>query len=141
MKCSEKDGKIFISNGTKQGRIHQKYGVRFNIWSYGTGYGKSAKNPIAFEHPAIFPLQLAKDHILSWSNPNDVVLDCFMGSGSTGIAAIQNNCNFIGIEKDDTYFELASKRMQDRVDELNGVGTLFEGLIKGGLYERKIICV
>ena len=109
----QKDGKIFISNGTKQGRIHQKYGVRFNIWSYGTGYGKSAKNPIAFEHPAIFPLQLAKDHILSWSNPNDVVLDCFMGSGTTGVACLQTNRNFIGIEKEEKYYALAKRRIRE----------------------------
>ncbi len=107
------DGSIRMSNGAKLGRKHEKYGVRFNIWSYGTGYGKSAKNPIAFEHPAIFPLDLAKEHLLSWSNPNDNVLDCFMGSGTTGVACLQTNRNFIGIELEPKYYEIAKKRINE----------------------------
>lgn len=51
-----------------------------------------------------------------------------MGSGSTGVAAIQNNRNFLGIEKDDEVFAIASNRIKQRSDELNGIGTLFEGL-------------
>lgn len=107
------DGSIKMSNGAKLGRRHKKYGVRFNIWSYGTGYGKSAKNPIAFEHPAIFPLDLAKDHIISWSNPDDIVLDPFMGSGTTAVACLQTDRRFIGIEKEKEYFDLAVRRIND----------------------------
>lgn len=65
------------------------------------------------EHPAVFPEQLANDHIISWSNEEDVVLDPFMGSGTTGKMAILNNRKFIGIELDDTYFQIAKKRIEE----------------------------
>lgn len=109
----QRDGSRKQSNGHKVGRRIKDYGVRFNIWQYEQGYGKSAKNPIAFEHPAIFPLDLAKDHILSWSNPNDTVLDCFMGSGTTGVACLQTNRNFIGIEKVEKYYDIAKQRINE----------------------------
>jgi len=107
------DGTLKQSNGKKLKKRIKPKGVRYNIWKYGTGYGKSAKNPIAFEHPAIFPLDLAKDHILSWSNPNDTVLDCFMGSGTTGVACLQTNRNFIGIELDKDYYQIAQERCKN----------------------------
>ena len=46
------------------------------------------------------------------SNEDDVVLDCFMGSGTTGVAAIKNNRNFIGIELEQKHFDVAKKRLQ-----------------------------
>src|SRR5699024_5473585 len=54
-----------------------------NVWVYDVGFMKSSKDKISFEHPATFPEQLALDHILSWSNERDVILDCFSGSGTT----------------------------------------------------------
>ena len=75
-----------------------------NIWRYCVG-GKSTP------HPASFPLQLASDHIRSWSNEGDTVLDPFMGSGTTGIACKNLNRNFIGIEKVGKYFEIAKARV------------------------------
>lgn len=68
------------------------------------------------EHPAVFPEQLANDHIISWSNENDVVFDPFMGSGTTGKMALLNNRNFIGIEKVPEYFNIADKRIQEALD-------------------------
>ena len=62
-------------------------------------------------HPAVFPEQLANDHILSWSKENDIVFDPFMGSGTTGKMALLNNRKFIGIEKDETYFKIAQDRI------------------------------
>ena len=47
------------------------------------------------------------------SNTNDLVLDCFMGSGSTGVACINTNRKFIGIEKDEKYFEIACNRIKE----------------------------
>ena len=64
------------------------------------------------KHPAPFPKQLANDHIISWSNEGDLVLDCFMGSGTTGLMAIKNNRNFIGIEISKEYFELSKIRIE-----------------------------
>lgn len=84
-----------------------KYGKRFNIWKI-----TEEKQSHKIGHPAMFPLQLAKDHILSWSNENDTVLDPFMGSGTTGVACKNLNRNFIGIELDRNYFEIAKKRIE-----------------------------
>ena len=81
-----------------------EYGVRFNCWLISEG--KRTK-----EHPAVFPEKLANDHIISWSNEGDTVLDCFMGSGTTGKMALLNNRKFIGIEKDETYFKIAQDRI------------------------------
>jgi len=71
---------------------------RFNIWHIGRGKNLSS-------HPAVFPYELARDHILSWSNEGDVVLDPFMGSGTTAIAAKNNGRHYIGFEIDRMYFE------------------------------------
>jgi DNA modification methylase len=63
----------------------------------------------------IFPEQLAQDHILSWSNAGDTVLEPFIGSGTTAIACINTNRNYIGFELDATYCGIANKRIQDVV--------------------------
>lgn len=89
----------------------KKMGVRFNVWKYQTGQYKSTKDLEAFKHPAIFPEKLAEDHILSWSNEGDLVLDPFMGSGTTGKMAVLNNRKFIGIEISEEYFEIAKERV------------------------------
>ena len=65
------------------------------------------------KHPAPFPEQLANDHIISWSNENDIVFDPFLGSGTTGKMAVLNNRNFIGIEKEENYFNIAKKRIEE----------------------------
>lgn len=89
----------------------ERYGRRFNIWRYANGKYNSSKDPRAFGHPAIFPEKLAEDHIVSWSNEGDVVLDPFMGSGTTCIAARNLNRQFIGIEKEEKYFNIAKDRI------------------------------
>lgn len=92
--------------------VREKFGKRFNIWNYSIGGGHSATDKIAFEHPAVFPENLALDHILSWSNENDTVLDPFMGSGTTGKMAVLSKRNFIGIEKVEEYFKLSQERIK-----------------------------
>ena len=95
-------------DGKKSDRHYKEmkeYGKRKNIWCYGVGGGKTG-------HPAVFPEQLANDHIISWSNEGDTVLDCFMGSGTTGKMAVLNNRNFIGIELDEGYFQIAKERIE-----------------------------
>ena len=62
-------------------------------------------------HPAPFPEQLANDHIVSWSNENDLVYDPFIGSGTTAKMAILNNRNYIGSEISKDYVEIANKRL------------------------------
>ena len=66
---------------------------------------------IAFEHPAIFPERLAQDHILSWSNPGDIVLDPMCGSGTTCKMAYHNNVQYIGIDISEEYIAIAQQRL------------------------------
>lgn len=76
-----------------------------NIWNYTVGLNNSTKDKIAFKHPAVFPEQLASDHILSWSNEEDVVLDCMCGSGTVLKMAYLNNRKFIGIDMSEEYIK------------------------------------
>lgn len=105
----QRDGTLKESIGRKKGRRIKPYGVRFNVWEIRQASGNKTG------HPAVFPERLATDHILSWSNEGDIVFDCFMGSGSTGIACINTNRQFIGIEIDNTYYEIAKQRINDAV--------------------------
>lgn len=96
-------------------RFYKKYGKRTNIWRYKTGYTHSAKDKIAYKHPAIFPEQLVHDHIISWTNEDDTVLDIFAGSGTTGIVAANLNRNYILFEKSEYYFnEVLIPRLNER---------------------------
>lgn len=109
-------GKASVAKGSKMKNEHGKverriieykeYGRRKNIWEYGVGGGKTG-------HPAVFPEQLAKDHIISWSNEGDLVLDPFMGSGTTAKMALETNRNFIGFEISKEYCEIAEKRINE----------------------------
>jgi DNA modification methylase len=108
----QKDGSIKEPTGKRE---TQEFIRRTNIWEYKVGMNQTTKDKVAFKHPAIFPEQLANDHIISWSNEGDTVLDCFMGSGTTGKMALLNNRNFIGIEIDDEYFEIAKKRIESHL--------------------------
>jgi site-specific DNA-methyltransferase (adenine-specific) len=75
-----------------------------------------------FGHPAIFPLQLAYDHVYSWSNKGDTVLDPFMGSGTVGVACRQLERDFIGYEIKSEYLEIAKGRIGgDETVKKNGV--------------------
>ncbi len=94
-----------------------EYGIRTNIWRYVNGKGFSTKDKIAYKHPAIFPEKLAEDHIKSWSNEGDVVLDIFGGSGTTVKMAEKLNRKWIYIDKVKEYCEIAAKRMEMLKDE------------------------
>ena len=87
------------------------YSTRNNIWFYSVGNNKTTKDKVAFKHPAIFPEKLAQDHIISWSNPNDIILDPFMGSGTTAKMALLNNRKFIGFEISEEYCKIAEERI------------------------------
>ena len=83
-----------------------------NVWKYEVGYQKSTTDKIAYKHPAIFPDKLARDHILTWSNENDLIFDPMMGSGTVGKMSKLLNRKFIGIELDKTYFNIAKQRIE-----------------------------
>ena len=97
--------KKMYQNGFKE------IGKRNNVWRIDSGFCKSSTDTFAFEHPAIFPEKLAKDHILSWSNDGDLVYDPFMGSGTVAKACIELKRNYIGSEISKDYIELINKRI------------------------------
>ncbi len=89
----------------------KKEKTKSNIWYYAVGLGGTTKDKIAFEHPAVFPEKLAQDHILSWSNENDIVFDPMCGSGTTCKMALFNNRKFIGVDISKEYIKIAETRV------------------------------
>lgn len=87
--------------------------TRTNIWAYAVGSGGTTRDKIAFYHPAVFPEKLALDHILSWSNEGDVVLDPMCGSGTTCKMAMLANRRYVGIDISEDYINIAEQRMQN----------------------------
>ena len=90
-----------------------KFASTFNLWE-----GKKYKSNILKykkdydgHHPTQKPVLLLEDLIKTFSNEDNLVVDLTMGSGSTGVACVNTNRNFIGIEMDDNYFEIATKRI------------------------------
>ena len=94
----EKGGKRIIER--------KKYGRRFNVWQYHESGTRT-------EHPAVFPEQLATDHIISWSNLGDFVLDPMCGSGTTCKMAKRLNRKYIGIDISQEYIELTQKGLEN----------------------------
>lgn len=84
-------------------RTIQETKLHKNIFSYVVGGGTTG-------HPAVFPIKLATDQIVTWSNEGDTVLDPFLGSGTTRIAAWEMNRNFVGFEIDKKYFDKQEER-------------------------------
>jgi site-specific DNA-methyltransferase (adenine-specific) len=78
---------------------------RSNVWSI-------PKAASGRGHPAVFPEAIARDHILSWSNEGETVLDPFLGSGTTGKMALQHGRKFVGIEISQEYLEIARRRIE-----------------------------
>ena len=112
-KCA---GQVYDSTckniGGENGRTHKTFNVnkekvKSNIWNIAVAQNKTS-------HPAVYPLQIALDHIRSWTNEGDIVLDPFMGSGTTGLAALELNRKFVGIEMNNEYFELSKQRILEK---------------------------
>jgi len=104
-----------------------EFSPRNNIWKYNTGKGFTTTDKFAFEHPAIFPELLVEDHILTWTNEGDTVLDPFVGSGTTPKMAHLNNRKWLGIDISKEYVQISKKRLLV-AEELRKLG-----------YERKIV--
>lgn len=99
--------------------VTKKTKHRGNIWRYVVGSKKGETG----KHPAPFPEKLAQDHILSWSNEGDIVLDPFMGSGTTAKMAILNNRNYIGFELSEEYCKIAEERIKNHLPTTNEIVT------------------
>ena len=95
-------------------RLNEKYTATFNLWQG----GKSKSNVLEYKkdndgyHPTQKPVALLEDLIQTYSNEGNTVLDFTMGSGSTGVACVNTNRNFIGIELDMGYFNVAKERIE-----------------------------
>lgn len=102
----DKDGKLISTNDIKP---VPKYSLRNNIWKYSVGFNTKKFG----KHPAVFPLQLAIDHILSWPKPEHVIFDPFLGSGTTMDACVETGRpNFIGCEISEEYFGIIEKKIE-----------------------------
>ncbi|MBC8720927.1 site-specific DNA-methyltransferase [Paraburkholderia sp. 31.1] len=100
------------SRASCYGNSIKEFGARWNVWRMATNKGNSKSG-----HPAAFPEALARDHILSWSNPGDVVLDPFLGSGTTGKMAVLADRRFVGIEISQEYLAIAEQRIEAALDK------------------------
>ncbi|GAB6393324.1 MAG: site-specific DNA-methyltransferase [Treponematales bacterium] len=85
--------------------------VKTNIWEYAVGLGGSTNDREAFEHPAIFPEKLAEDHIVTWSNPGELVFDPMCGSGTTCKMALKHSRLYLGCDISAEYIEIARRRL------------------------------
>lgn len=102
----------FTTDGVQQVETRSSAGgktqLRSNVWMYNVGFTNGDETST---HPATFPEKLAEDHIASWSNKGDLILDPFMGSGTTAKMALKNERNFVGFEISQEYVDLANKRI------------------------------
>ena len=106
--------KNFSKGEQKRGKMAnpvKKQKIKGNIWEYVVG--KKKEDQDAKGHPAPFPCALARDHISSWTNEGDIVLDPMNGSGTTCISALQLGRNYIGIDISKQYCDLARNRISN----------------------------
>jgi DNA modification methylase len=101
------------------GKPVNEYGIENNIWLIKNGMNKSTKDLVAFEHPAIFPEELAAKHIITWTKETDLVYDPFMGSGTTAKMSILLGRNWIGSELDTTYSEICRRRLEGAIKQIS----------------------
>lgn len=94
------------------GREVPDYGLRRNWWVIANPYTGETKG-----HPAPMPYSMAFDHISSWSKEGDLVVDPFLGSGTSGVAAVRQGRRFTGIEIDPGYFDIACRRIESALRE------------------------
>lgn len=99
--------------------------IKGNVWQYKVGgNGHTASDGFAARHPAPFPEALARDHIASWSNEGDLVLDPLCGSGTTGKEAVRLNRRFVGVDVSAEYCAIADQRIRS----ITGGGSLLRRL-------------
>jgi DNA modification methylase len=115
------------------GKPVNEYGIENNIWLIKNGMNKSTKDLVAFEHPAIFPEELAAKHIITWTKKDDLVYDPFMGSGTTAKMSILLGRNWVGSELDSTYTDICNRRLQGIVKQ----SSLFEDYVTKESLERE----
>ena len=86
--------------------VFKEEALQYNVWDMQVARNKTT-------HPAVFPAQLAHDHIVTWSNLGDIVLDPFVGSGTTAIEAMKEKRHYIGFDISEEYCQMARKRIEE----------------------------
>lgn len=115
--------KVKFMNGWEMAGIWQKLGGELTF-HYELGQqpdyyiGSICSGNERTEHPTQKPLKMFKMLVNYWSNENDTILDPFMGSGTTGVAALQLGRKFVGIEKEKKWFEIAERRIKAEANQL-----------------------
>jgi DNA modification methylase len=94
------------------GNVTPDLGVRTNVWSYAVGFNNSTTDSYAFDHPALMPELMAKEHILSWSSPGDLVFDPMAGAATSCKMAALNDRRYLGFEIHEPYVRIARRRLR-----------------------------
>ena len=105
---SNKENGSAVRNDNRVDIIND-FKIKNNVWNLNP-------NNTKHNHPAIFPEQLANDHIISWSNEGDIVYDCFAGSGTTAKMSIVNNRNWIVSEISSDYCKIIEDRIKQAIN-------------------------
>ena len=111
-KCAGQDYDSTCKNmGGESGRTKKHFKINKekvddNVWKFAIAQNHSP-------NPAVYPLELPKRHILSWTNEGDIILDPFIGSGTTAFAAMELGRNFIGFEMNEEYFNWANEKIEE----------------------------
>jgi DNA modification methylase len=113
-----RNGELVPSKREENNKAVPEKSARNNIWKYATGKNYSSSDSLASGHPAIFPEGLVGDHLLTWTNENDIVLDPFNGSGTTTKMAYLLKRRYIGIDISQKYCDIALARLAE-VQEVN----------------------
>jgi site-specific DNA-methyltransferase (adenine-specific) len=96
-------------------------GITNNGTRYPSSIQRFSNGNNGIEHPTQKPVDLLKYLVKTYTNPGDTVLDCTMGSGTTGVAGVQLDRKFIGIELDPNYFAIAQRRIGDAARAADGL--------------------
>jgi site-specific DNA-methyltransferase (adenine-specific) len=100
------DGGLRQKSDKQKAKTIKEFGARCNVWDMPCAKGKQ-------KHPAVFPFRLARDHIYTWSNEGDTVLDPFVGSGTTAVAAKILGRNYIGFDISKKYCDIAIEKLEE----------------------------
>lgn len=101
-------------DGSKSTRIRKPVktmGTLTDVWKIGVGWGKTTKDNFVFQHPAVMPEALAERHILTWTDPGCIVIDPFLGTGTTAKLARKHGRHYMGCDISQEYIAIAQKRL------------------------------
>jgi DNA modification methylase len=102
----QSDGNTKPLSDVQKSKCVKEFGARYNIWDIPPEKNNETG------HPAVFPYKLSQDHVLTWSNSGDLIMDCFLGSGTTRLVAHDLRRNFIGFEVNKNYFNAQEERFK-----------------------------